>query len=450
MLKELKTQKLFSERPILAKVLKGFGLVSLERFSRIGLNIIAQFFIAKYLGPERYGQVSVPLKFIGLFMTIPVFGMDELLIKELIKAPNNHERYSIIKATILVRYALAFLGVILAITVAYFSFGLKSDNFTFVSVCCIILLLYPLVSLELFFQNQMNFNVAFRSKTISAIGITTARLFGALKFYSVFYFIVVNIAEYLFLSLLYVLAFMSHIKDLLGVKADYKKLLMILKEAAPLAVASFMLLAEQRYSLVLLEKYRPDSEVGLFALSLTALDVLQYVPIAVGLATFPVLVATYDVSVSEFKDKVKSVLGIISSLSLFGFLLNLLFGGLLIDNILGERYLGLSSLLNWIFAVSFFYNANQIRTRWLVILGNVKIWLLYCLVSLIISIFLQNVLIPKNGAVGVFYSLIVGQIVSNLIVSYYSKDFRETFLALVFSPLELMKTLLLFIFPKKY
>ena len=443
------SRKFLNNRPILAKVIKGFGLVSLERFSRVGLNIIAQFFIAKYLGPERYGQVSVPLKFIGLFMTIPVFGMDELLVKELIKSANNSERFSIIKATVIVRFCLATTAALLAISVAYFSFGTDSTNFTYVIACSLILLFYPFVSLELFFQNQMDFNVAFRSKFVSAIGITAARLFGAVKLYSVLFFILLNIAEYLFLAVLYVVASVSHLKELISVKADFKKILSILREAAPLALASFLMLAEQRYSLILLERHRPDDEVGLFALSLTALDVLQYFPIAMGLATFPVLVATYESSVDQFRQKIKSVMGIISSLSLFGLILNLLIGEFLINAVLGERYKGLSSLLNWIFLLSFFYNANQIRTRWLVILGNVRVWLLYSLVSLVFSIFLQSVLVPSKGALGVFYSLILGQVVANMIVSYFSTEFRDTFISLLTSPYQFFKTVASVRFEKK-
>jgi O-antigen/teichoic acid export membrane protein len=423
-----------NNRPIFIKAVKGFSLVALERFGRIGLNIISQFFIAKYLGPERYGQVSVPIKFIGLFMTLAVFGLDELIIRELVHLNDENDQISFIKSSLIIRFILALVAGSLAITCAYFFFGFHSDNFKYISLCSSIYLFYPFFTLELFFQKSINFKIAFRSKFISSLAVTLSRIIGAFKNLSIWFFLIVNIAEYFFLAILFILSFGSMNKVLIRVKPNFSLIKKILREGAPLALATFLVLVEQRYSLVLLQKYKTAKDLGLFSLSLTAMDTLQYLPMALGIATFPILVQLYHQSKSSFNLRINNVLGIITTINLIGLSAGLLFGDFLVKIVFGNKYEGLGTLINWIFVASFFYNANVIRIRWLVILGQLKIWLIFTMVSLIFSITLQRVLIAQYGVKGIFYAWIAGQFLANVLVSIFSKEFRITFIALINSP----------------
>ncbi len=426
-------------RPLFFKVLKGFGLVASERFGRIGLNLISQFFIAKYLGPERYGIISVPTKFIGLFMSIAVFGLDELIVRELVLLEREEEQLSFIKASLVTRFLLGILATILAIVCAYYSFGLFSENFKYICLCCLIYLFYPFFTLELFFQKNTNFKVAFRSKFISSIAVTLSRIWGAIKGLSVFYFLIINVAEYLFLTLLFLISFGVYGRRLWNVKPNFSLAKKIIKEASPLALATFMVLAEQRYSLVLLQKYGTPTDIGLFSLSLTTMDILQYLPMALGISTFPILVSMYQQSRKSFYLKIKNLLAGITALNLAGFVVNFFIGDFVIKFIFGNRYTGLSTLISWIFVAGFFYNANLIRIRWLVILGELKVWLRFTIVSLVVSVILQTTLISLFGIKGIFYAWVLGQILANIIVSFYSEDFKETFIALILSPFEAVK-----------
>lgn len=421
-------------RPLFFKALKGFSLVASERFGRILLNLLSQFFIAKYLGPERYGVISVPTKFIGLFMTIAVFGLDELIIRELILLKKEEDQFSFIKASLYARFLLGITAALLAIGSAYFSFGGASDNFRYILLCSLIYLFYPFFTLELFFQKSVNFKVAFRSKFLSSTAVTASRIIGALKVLSVYYFLIINIAEYFFLAILFIFSFGRIGGDLLKSKPNYSLIKKIIIEAAPLAAATFMVLAEQRYSLILLQKYRTPTDIGLFSLSLTAMDILQYLPMALGISTFPILVSLYHQSRESFYVRIKNLLAVITAINLAGLLASVLFGSFVIRLVFGSRYDGLSNLISWIFVAGFFYNANLIRIRWLVIFGELRVWLGFTFVSLIISAILQNIFIRRFGTEGIFYAWILGQFIANILVSGLSEEFRKTFLALLVSP----------------
>ena len=45
----------------------------------------------RYLGPEKFGLLSYALSFVGLFSVVATFGLDEIVVRELVKDENRRD-----------------------------------------------------------------------------------------------------------------------------------------------------------------------------------------------------------------------------------------------------------------------------------------------------------------------------------------------------------------------
>ena len=62
-----------------------------ERVLRMVISLFVGIYVARYLGPERYGLLSYALSFVWLFSALASLGLDEILVRELVNHPEKRQ-----------------------------------------------------------------------------------------------------------------------------------------------------------------------------------------------------------------------------------------------------------------------------------------------------------------------------------------------------------------------
>ena len=60
-----------------------------ERVLRMVVALFVGVYVARYLGPERFGLLSYAGSFVGLFMALSTLGLDGIMVRELVKTPER-------------------------------------------------------------------------------------------------------------------------------------------------------------------------------------------------------------------------------------------------------------------------------------------------------------------------------------------------------------------------
>ena len=63
-----------------------------ERIFRMGVLLFVGIYVARYLGPERYGLLSYSNSFVGIFTAIALLGLDGIVVRELVNSPENRDK----------------------------------------------------------------------------------------------------------------------------------------------------------------------------------------------------------------------------------------------------------------------------------------------------------------------------------------------------------------------
>ena len=62
-----------------------------ERVLRMVVSLFVGIYVARYLGPERFGLLSYSLSFAWLFSALLDLGNREIIVKELLKHPEKRD-----------------------------------------------------------------------------------------------------------------------------------------------------------------------------------------------------------------------------------------------------------------------------------------------------------------------------------------------------------------------
>ena len=76
-------------RPGFRKYFTNISWLLGERVLRMAVSLFVGIYIARYLGPERFGLLSYTLSFVWLFSSLASFGLDDILVRELVKCPEQ-------------------------------------------------------------------------------------------------------------------------------------------------------------------------------------------------------------------------------------------------------------------------------------------------------------------------------------------------------------------------
>ena len=75
------------------KYFKNTSWLLTERIVRLVVNFLINIYIIRYLGPDDFGLLSYAISFAALFTTISTLGLDNLLVRDLIKEPEKRDEY---------------------------------------------------------------------------------------------------------------------------------------------------------------------------------------------------------------------------------------------------------------------------------------------------------------------------------------------------------------------
>ena len=63
-----------------------------EKIIHLVVALFVGVYVARYLGPERFGLLSYAGSFVGLFTALATLGLDGIMVRELVKTPERRNK----------------------------------------------------------------------------------------------------------------------------------------------------------------------------------------------------------------------------------------------------------------------------------------------------------------------------------------------------------------------
>lgn len=105
-------------RPEIRRILSNTGWLAGDRFIRLGMGLFVTSWIARYLGPERFGLLNFAIAFVYLFSILGALGLDSIVIRSLIREPESRDR--VLCTTFLIKLTGGSLSFVLSVLTLFY------------------------------------------------------------------------------------------------------------------------------------------------------------------------------------------------------------------------------------------------------------------------------------------------------------------------------------------
>lgn len=294
--------------------LHNFLWLGSERVVQFALALGIGTWLARYLGPESYGQLSLAGAIVSIAAGLATLGLDPILVRELVRRPDATG--VLLGSALTVRLgatALAFAGC-LAVALML---PAKDTTPLLVAVSALALLPQPWTVIDAAFQATENNRQPVIARFVASLGAAAGRIAAILAGAGLLIFALLAVLE----PVLAALGMSRRLNrdprlSALHWRSDRQTCRLLLAAGWPLLLSGLLVTINMQMGRLLLSAYSDDTQTGLYAAASRLTECLYVIPVIIGTVMMPRLIAAADASADEYRRTLQEVYNFCSLLLL--------------------------------------------------------------------------------------------------------------------------------------
>lgn len=403
-----------------------------DKVVRLVSVLITSIFVTRYLGPELFGQLNYASAFVGMFFALTAMGLDDILIRDLVRRPDRRNQLMGTAA------AIKFGGaVILFATVVALALVKHMDRATLIMVLLIAAaeFLKPFVVVEQYFYSQVNGRTAAKVNIVQVLLASGFRLGLVVIHAPLVWFAWSYIVEVSVGVAGYLIAYQRDGSTWRNWRFSKPVAMYLLGQSWPLIIYGLALYVQAKIDQVMigdilrksLGEAAANAEVGQYSAALKMIEALGFVPgiVVASLAPAITRARSQDRKLYEGRLVNQYRLMFILFLTVSVPLYFVAEPGMVL--LFGEKFRMAGYLLS-LFAIRlFFTNMGVAKTSFITNESLFKYSLVTSVVGAVLNITMNYLLIPSYQSIGAIWAMIGSFFVSIFLVDLFFKEARPNF-----------------------
>lgn len=414
------------------KYFRNTSWMFVDKVVRLASVLITSIFVTRYLGPELFGQLNYASAFVGIFFALTSMGLDDILIRDLVRRPDRRDQLMGTAAVIkLVGAAVLFITVL---SLAVFK---QMDSTTLFMVILIASaeFLKPFVVVEQYFYSQVKGRTAAKVNIVQVVIASGFRLALIAVHAPLIWFAWAYIVEMAAGVTGYLIAYRHSGQFWRNWRFSKHTAQYLLRQSWPLIIYGLALYVQAKIDQVMIGdilrktmgEAASNAEVGQYSAALKMIEALGFVPGIVVASLAPAITRARAQDRSLYEDRLVNqyrlmfILFLLVSVPLY-FLAEpamvLLFG---------EKFRMAGYLLS-LFAIRlFFTNMGVAKSSFITNESLFKYSLVTSVIGAALNISMNYLLIPTYQSIGAIWAMIGSFFVSIFLVDLFFKEARPNF-----------------------
>lgn len=414
------------------KYFRNTSWLFVDKVVRLGAVLITSIFVTRYLGPELFGQLNYASAFVGIFFALTSMGLDDILIRDIVRRPDRRDQ-------LMGTAAIIKLGgaVVLFITVMALAFAKQMDRTTIMMVFLIAAaeFLKPFVVVEQYFYSQVKGRTAAQVNMITVIIASLFRLGLILLHAPLVWFAWAYIVEMGVSAIGFLIAYRRDGSTWKSWRYSRGTALYLLRQSWPLVIYGLALYVQAKIDQVMigdiLRKTLGEKgalvEVGQYSAALKMIEALGFVPGIVVASLAPAITRARSMDRKLYEERLVNqyrlmfILFLVVSVPLY------LVAEPAMVLLFGEEFRMAGYLLS-LFAIRlFFTNMGVAKSSFITNESMFKYSLVTAVVGASLNIAMNYLLIPTYQSIGAIWAMIGSFFVSIFLVDLFFKEARPNF-----------------------
>lgn len=385
-------------RGYLQNVVSNAGWQFADNVLRMAVSLVVGIWVARHLGPERYGVLSYAFAFVGLFSSLATLGLDDLIVRDVVREPDCRDR--ILGSA----FALRFVGGALAFVAAAIGVFLVRPGDGVSQLMVLIIAAGTLFQafgvIEFWFHSQVQARYTVYAKNSAFLLSSLIKVLLILGGAGVVAFAWVGLFEVAAGAAGLIVAYILRTGSLRSWGASIKTARSLLKDGWPLMLSGMVIMVYLRIDQVMLGQMAGNEAVGIYSVAVRLAEVWYFIPSLIYWSLFPSIVEARQQSEELFYQRLQKFYNLMALCAYAIALPVALAAQWLVPLLFGEEYRGGGVILAVLIWSNIFTTLEMARGAFLTAMNWTRVYLATVVLGCLLNIGLNLWLIPLYGGLG--------------------------------------------------
>ena len=406
----------FFARPGFRKYFANTSWLLGERILRMAISLFVGIYVARYLGPERFGLLSYALSFVWLFSSLASFGLDDILVRELVQRPE--QRNNLLGTVFWLKVCgTAVMGIAIA---AVLQFMEEDQRTSWMIVIIAFGFLFQATNvIEFYFQAQVQSKFTVRAQVVQLLITSLFKIYLVWNKAELVWFALALMLDQAVVAVLFLLMYHWKIEWFPFFSFQWKHAKKLMIDAWPLIFTGMVVSVYMKIDQVMLMEMLDAKAVGVYASAVKLCEAWYFVPTAVMASLFPAVIEARKKSETVYDERIQKLYDLMVWGSVAIALPTTLLADWVILILYGTDFQEAADVLRIYIWAGVFVSLGVASSKWLVT-ENLQRYLFYrTALGAVLNISCNLWLIPIYGIRGAVFATLI----SYFIVEYASLGF---------------------------
>lgn len=387
------------------------GWLFLGQIIFLGLSFFIGAWLARYLGPEKYGAVSYVVAFVGLFTFLSTLGVGGVLNRELVKQP---EKKNELLGTGLRLHLWGGLVAFLVSTIIALLIGSSFLTKLLIIMYSLHFLLQAPFVVSTYFYSQVQAKQAIKAQLIAALISSILKIIFIILNGDIIWLVAIYTLDTLWQSLFLVYFYKRQGFKIKAWRFQASLARSLWRDSWPLMLSSAAAFIYLRIDQVMVGRIMNEAAVGIYAAGVKLTEVFYFIPGVICGSLFPAIVNARKTNQAIYHSRLKKLYILLGVLGLLIATSVALLSGPIINFVFGADYLPAIPVLQIYIWSSVGLFLGSVVGSQLMAENRTKEIFFINFVAMILNVALNLWLIQKIGLIGAALATLVAYSVGPL------------------------------------
>lgn len=369
----------------------------LEQVARVFSVIFVGVYIARYLGPEKFGALNYAFSIVLIFTTLSRFGLDSILVREL--ACNPQQKNELMGTAFrLILLASLVCEIIIVSIVELFNF--TSDIKLLILVISVGISFQSFYVIDYYYQSQRIYGFSARAKIAGLVVSSTIKIIMVASEAELLMFAVGYALDQVLTCVFLLLTYSNNYQSLRSLKFNVDVFVGLLKSTWPMLITAVSTILYMRVDQIMIMHILGEQQVGLYSAAIKIYEGWIIFLFVLCTSFLPIMTKQNKNNPNKYESGVISLFTIVIWSSIIVALLISLYSKIAIHYIFGDSYMESTGALKVLMWASIFTGMGYVTSRHLIV-RKLEIKIVYrTVIALGLNVVFNYLLIPKYGIIG--------------------------------------------------
>ena len=396
-----------------------------ERILRMAISLFVGIYVARYLGPERFGLLSYTLSFVLLFSSLASFGLDDILVRELVQCPEQRNN---LLGTV---FWLKVCGTVVMGTAIALVLQFKAEDqqtYWMIALITFGLLFQATNVVDFYFQSQVQSKFAVKAQAFQLFVTSLFKIYLVWNQAELIWFAFALLLDQAVVAVLFMLVYYWKIEWFPFFSFRWTQAKKLMKDAWPLIFAGMVVSIYMKIDQVMLKEMLDAKAVGVYAAGVKLCEAWYFLPTALIASLFPAVIEAKIKSKTLYDKRVQNLYDLMVWSSLAVALPTTLLADWVILILYGTDFQEAADVLRIYIWAGVFVTLGIASSKWLIAENLQRYLFLRTILGALLNVGFNLWLIPIYGIKGAAIATLVAQGTASFLSLSFFKKTRHNFL----------------------